>query len=95
MYFIMTYLAEKFDATKVKNFEDLTSKSDIIFLSYIDQHFNPIIQVKQKKRIWDLWYHFSDSKFNKIFHKESDFKKFSVINPELKQNIIQLNKKFG
>ena len=93
VFYYDPYLTEKFEATKVKTFEELTSKSDIIFLSYIDQHFNPIIQIKQKKNIWDLWYHFSDSKFNKIFHKESDFKKLTTKEPDINQKIVQFKKK--
>ena len=65
----------------------------MIFLSYIDQHFNPIIQIKQKKNIWDLWYHFSNSKFNKIFHKESDFREFTIKEPDTNQKIIHFKKK--
>ena len=93
VFYYDPYLSEKFDATKVMTFEELTSKSDIIFLSYIDQHFNPIVQIKQKKNIWDLWYHFSDSKFNKIFHKESDFKIFTIKEPDKNQKIVQFKKK--
>ena len=95
VFYYDPYLSEKFDATKVMTFEELTSKSDIIFLSYIDQHFNPIVQIKQKKNIWDLWYHFSDSKFNKIFHKESDFKIFTIKEPDKNQKIVQFKKKVG
>ncbi len=90
VFYYDPYLSETFNATKVKNFEELTLNSDIIFLSYIDQHFNPIVQVKHKKKIWDLWYHFSDSKFNKIFHKESDFEKFSDISSDSNGNIVKL-----
>ena len=93
VFYYDPYLSEKFNATKVITFEELTSKSDIIFLSYIDQHFNPIIQIKQKKNIWDLWYHFSDSRFNKIFHKESDFKIFTTKEPDINQKIVQFKKK--
>ena len=94
VFYYDPYLKEQFVAKKVEKLEELTLKSDIIFLSYVDQSFNPIIQVKQKKRIWDLWYHFNDSKFNKIFHKESDFKKFT--SPETTgAKIIKLMKNFG
>ena len=95
VFYYDPYLTEKFEATKVMTFEELTSKSDIIFLSYIDQHFNPVVQIKQKKNIWDLWYHFSNSKFNNIFHKESDFKSFGNKEFEINQKIIQFNKKTG
>ncbi len=90
VFYYDPYLNEEFTATKVENFEELTLNSDIIFLSYIDQHFNPIVQVKHKKKIWDLWYHFSDSKFNKIFHKESDFEKFSDRGYETGAKIVKL-----
>ena len=93
VFYYDPYLSEKFDATKVMTFEELTSKSDIIFLSYIDQHFNPIVQIKQKNNIWDLWYHFSDTKFNKIFHKESDFKIFTIKELDKNQKIVQFKKK--
>ena len=95
VFYYDPYLDEKFTATKINSFEELTLKSDIIFLSYIDQHFNPIIQVKHEKNIWDLWYHFSSSRYNNIFHKESDFKKYSNDSVEQSRNIIKLNKKFG
>ena len=95
VFYYDPYLSEKFTATKIKSFEELTLKSDIIFLSYVDQHFNPIIQVKHEKNIWDLWYHFSDSKFNRIYHKASDFKKFQTQTSENDKNVIQLNKKVG
>ncbi len=95
VFYYDPYLSEKFTATKIKSFEELTLKSDIIFLSYVDQHFNPIIQVKHEKNIWDLWYHFSDSKFNRIYHKVSDFKKFQTQTSENDKNVIQLNKKVG
>ena len=95
VFYYDPYIEEKFNAAQVYNFEELTLKSDIIFLSYIDQHFNPIIQLKHKKRIWDLWYHFSNSKFNMVFHKASDFKKFAISDNETNPKIIQLNKKFG
>ena len=49
VFYYDPYLTEKFSATKVKSFEELCLNSEIIFLSYIDQHFNPIIQVKQEK----------------------------------------------
>ena len=75
--------------------EELSLKSDIIFLSYVDPSFNPIIQIKHNKRIWDLWYHFSDTRFNKIFHKESDFKKFTPIGTDINGKIIKLVKNFG
>ena len=94
VFYYDTYLNEKFVAEKVDNLEELSLKSDIIFLSYIDQSFNPIIQVKDKKKIWDLWYHFSDSKFNKIFHKESDFKKFTPNNVDTSTKIVKLIKNF-
>ena len=94
VFYYDPYLNEKFVAEKVDNLEELTLKSDIIFLSYIDQSFNPIIQVKNKKKIWDLWYHFSDSKFNKIFHKESDFKKFTPNNVDTSTKIVKLIKNF-
>ena len=95
VFYFDPYLSENFSAQKVETFEELSDKSDIIFLSYVDQRFNPIIQVKQKKRIWDLWYHFSESKFNKIFHKESDFKKFTPIDTDINGKIIKLVKNFG
>ena len=95
VFYYDPYLNEKFTATKINSFEELTLKSDIIFLSYVDQHFNPIIQVKHEKNIWDLWYHFSDSKFNKIYHKVSDFKKFQTQTSENDKNVIPLNKKVG
>ena len=95
VFYYDPYLTEKFSATKVKSFEELCLNSEIIFLSYIDQHFNPIIQVKQEKNIWDLWYHFSDSKFNRVFHKVSDFKKFVNQESYKNQKIVQFNKKIG
>ena len=95
VFYYDPYLTEKFSATKVKSFEELCLNSEIIFLSYIDQHFNPIIQVKQEKNIWDLWYHFSDSKFNRVFHKVSDFKKFVNQKSYNNQKIVQFNKKIG
>ena len=95
VFYYDPYLTEKFSATKVKSFEELCLNSEIIFLSYIDQHFNPIIQVKQEKNIWDLWYHFSDSKFNRIYHKASDFKKFQTQTSVNDKKVIQLNKKVG
>ena len=95
VFYFDPYLSENFSAKKVETFEELSDKSDIIFLSYVDQRFNPIIQVKQKKRIWDLWYHFSESKFNKIFHKESDFKKFSTINTDKTAKVVKFIKNFG
>ena len=95
VFYFDPYLSENFSAQKVETFEELSDKSDIIFLSYVDQSFNPIIQVKQKKRIWDLWYHFSESKFNKIFHKESDFKKFSTINTDKTAKVVKFIKNFG
>ena len=95
VFYYDPYLTEKFSARKVKSFEELCLNSEIIFLSYIDQHFNPIIQVKQEKNIWDLWYHFSDSKFNRVFHKVSDFKKFVNQESYKNQKIVQFNKKIG
>ncbi len=95
VYYYDPYLTEKFSATKVNSFEELCLNSEIIFLSYIDQHFNPIVQVKHEKNIWDLWYHFSDSKFNRVFHKVSDFKKFVTKISNKNQKIIQFNKKIG
>ena len=95
VFYFDPYLSENFSAQKVETFEELSDKSDIIFLSYVDQSFNPIIQVKQKKRIWDLWYHFSETKFNKIFHKESDFKKFSTINTDKTAKVVKFIKNFG
>jgi len=95
VFYFDPYLSENFSAQKVETFEELSDKSDIIFLSYVDQRFNPIIQVKQKKRIWDLWYHFSETKFNKIFHKESDFKKFSTINTDKTAKVVKFIKNFG
>jgi len=95
VFYFDPYLSENFSAKKVETFEELSDKSDIIFLSYVDQRFNPIIQVKQKKRIWDLWYHFSETKFNKIFHKESDFKKFSTINTDKTAKVVKFIKNFG
>ena len=44
------------------------------------------------KNIWDLWYHFSDSKLM-IYHKVSDFKKFQTQTSENDKNVIPLNKK--
>ena len=95
VYYYDPYLKEKFNAKKVETFEELSLRSDIIFLSYIDQQFNPIIQIERKKKIWDLWYSFSDSKYNQVFHKLSDFKKFDNYNSEKNQKIIQFNKKFA
>ena len=95
VYYYDPYLTEKFSATKVNSFEELCLNSEIIFLSYIDQHFNPLVQVKHEKNIWDLWYHFSDSKFNRVFHKVSDFKKFVTKISNKNQKIIQFNKKIG
>ena len=69
--------------------------NDSSYVFTADPNFNPILQVKQDKRIWDLWHHFSDSKYNKIFHKDSDFKKFNIINIENDEKIIQFNKKLG
>ena len=51
VFYYDPYLSETFNATKVKNFEELTLNSDIIFLSYIDQHFNPIVQENTKKNL--------------------------------------------
>ena len=68
--------------------------TDIIFLSYIDQHFNPIVQIKREKKIWDLWHHFSASRYNEIFHKDSDFKKFDFKSSK-KDNVIKLKKLLG
>ena len=95
VFYYDPYLTEKFSATKVKSFEELCLNSEIIFLSYIDQHFNPIIQVKHEKNIWDLWYHFSDSRFNRVYHKVSDFKKFVTQNSNQNKKVIQFNKKVG
>ena len=92
VFYYDPYLIDKFSATKVKSFEELSLNSEIIFLSYIDQHYNPIIQVKHEKKIWDLWYHFSDSRFNKVFHKVSDFGKFNITNNNSKSKIIKLIK---
>ncbi len=93
VFYYDPYLTEKFSATKVTSFEKLSFNSDIIFLSYIDQHFNPIIQVKHEKNIWDLWYHFSDSRFNKVYHKVTDFKKFVTQSSEQNKKVIQFNKR--
>ena len=95
VFYYDPYLTEKFSATKVKSFEELCLNSEIIFLSYIDQHFNPIIQVKHEKNIWDLWYHFSDSRFNRVYHKVSDFKKFVTQNSNQTKKVIQFKKKVG
>ncbi len=95
VFYYDPYLTEKFSSTKVTSFEELSFNSDIIFLSYIDQHFNPIVQVKQDKNIWDLWYHFSDSRFNKVYHKITDFKKFVIQSSEQNKKVIQFNKKVG
>ncbi len=95
VFYYDPYLTEKFSSTKVTSFEELSFNSDIIFLSYIDQHFNPIVQVKQDKNIWDLWYHFSDSRFNKVYHKVTDFKKFVIQSSEQNKKVIQFNKKVG
>ena len=95
VFYYDPYLTEKFAAKKVESLEELSLKSDIIFLSYIDQQFNPIIQVEHKKKIWDLWYRFSDSKYNQVFHKLSDFKKFEDKNSEKNKKVIQFNKKFA
>ena len=95
VFYYDPYLSKKFSAKKVENFEELSLKSDIIFLSYVDPSFNPIIQIKHNKRIWDLWYHFTDTRFNKIFHKESDFKKFTPIGTDINGKIIKLVKNFG
>ncbi len=93
VFYYDPYLKNKFTAIKVHSFDELVLKSDIIFLSYVDQHFNQIIQIKKKKNIWDLWYHFSNSKFNRVFHKASDFKYFNNQNLEKDRKIIQFNKK--
>ena len=95
VFYYDPYLTEKFSAQKVETFDKLILNTDIIFLSYIDPHFNPILQIKQEKKIWDLWHHFSDSKYNKIFHKDSDFKKFNIIDTQKNEKIIQFNKKLG
>ena len=95
VFYYDPYLTEKFSSTKVTSFEELSFNSDIIFLSYIDQHFNPIVQVKQDKNIWDLWYHFSSSRFNKVYHKDTDFKKFVIQSSEQNKKVIQFNKKVG
>ena len=95
VFYYDPYLTDKFTAQKVETFDKLILNTDIIFLSYIDPNFNPILQVKQDKRIWDLWHHFSDSRYNKIFHKDSDFKKFNIINTDNNKKIIQFNKKLG
>ena len=95
VFYYDPYLIEKFDAKKVHSFDELSMQSDIIFLSYIDQQFNPIIQVKRNKNIWDLWHHFNESKYNRIFHKDSDFKNFKVIGDNLDTKIIRFNKRFG
>ena len=95
VFYYDPYLTEKFSATKVTSFEELSFNSDIIFLSYIDQHFNPIIQVKHEKNIWDLWYHFSDSRFNKVYHKVTDFKKFVTQSSEQNKKVIQFDKRVG
>ena len=95
VFYYDPYLTEKFSATKVQSFEELCLNSEIIFLSYIDQHFNPIIQVKHEKNIWDLWYHFSDSRFNRVYHKVSDFKKFVTQNSNQTKKVIQFKKKVG
>ena len=95
VFYYDPYLTEKFSATKVQSFEELCLNSEIIFLSYIDQNFNPIIQVKHEKNIWDLWYHFSDSRFNRVYHKVSDFKKFVTQNSNQNEKVIQFNKKVG
>lgn len=95
VFYYDPYLIEKFDAKKVHSFDELSMQSDIIFLSYIDQQFNPIIQVKRDKNIWDLWHHFNESKYNRIFHKDSDFKNFKVIGDNLDTKIIRFNKRFG
>ena len=95
VFYYDPYLVQKFNAQKVDSFDELILNTDIIFLSYIDQQFNPIIQIERKKKIWDLWYSFSDSKYNQVFHKLSDFKKFDNNNSEKNQKIIQFNKKFA
>ena len=95
VFYYDPYLTEKFSATKVQSFEELCLNSEIIFLSYIDQNFNPIIQVKHEKNIWDLWYHFSDSRFNRVYHKVSDFKKFVTQNSNQTKKVIQFKKKVG
>ena len=95
VFYYDPYLTDKFSAQKVESFEKLILNTDIIFLSYVDQHFNPILQIKHEKKIWDLWHHFSDSKYNKIFHKDSDFKKFNIIGTENKDKIVQIYKKLG
>ena len=95
VFYYDPYLTETFEAQKVESFEELILNTDIIFLSYIDQHFNPILQIKRDKKIWDLWHHFSDSRYNKIFHKDSDFKKFNIEKSLENRKIIQFNKKLG
>ena len=67
VFYYDPYLTEKFAAKKVESLEELSLKSDIIFLSYIDQQFNPIIQVEHKKKIWDLWYSFLIQNIIKFF----------------------------
>ena len=94
VFYYDPYLVQKFNAQKVDSFDELILNTDIIFLSYIDQHFNPIVQIKREKKIWDLWHHFSASRYNEIFHKDSDFKKFDFKSSK-KDNVIKLKKLLG
>ena len=95
VFYYDPYLVETFNAQKVDSYEKLIFNSDIIFLSYVDQHFNPIHQIKHEKNIWDLWYHFSESRYNNIFHKDSDFKRFDVNTNDKDEKIIKFKKRFG
>ena len=92
VFYFDPYLKEEFNAKKVNSFDELISKTDIIFLSYVDQSFNPIIQVKENKKIWDIWYHFSNSKHNMVFHKASDFKNFTFTSIHSDKKVIQFNR---
>jgi UDPglucose 6-dehydrogenase len=92
VFYYDPYIIDSFDATKVCNLHELSSKSDIIFLSYADMNFNPILQVDLNKNIWDMWYQFSDSKFNKVYRKEYDFKKLNIAEYSTNNKIINFKK---
>ena len=89
VFYYDPYLKERFSATKLNSLDGLVKKTDIIFLSYVDQKFNPIVQVNHHKKIWDLWYHFSNSKLNRIFYKKSDFREFSILNSDSSKKIVK------
>ena len=89
VFYYDPYLKERFSATKLNSLDGLVKKTDIIFLSYVDQKFNPIVQVNHHKKIWDMWYHFSNSKLNRIFYKKSDFREFSILNSDSSKKIVK------